>query len=120
MITDILYASFSATLRELTHLKFLHVEMCHFFGQFCSDRIFIFHFFEKPVYSNADPSGGKKWKTASGKQLLAFAICFYWQRILHDTKEKQRISKFEKGLFATIKILLLCIAIYFCKMSGFT
>ena len=106
---------------ELTHLKFLHVEMCHFFGQFCSDRTFIFHFFGKPVYSNADPSvGKKKRKTASGKPLLAFAVCFYWQRILHDTKKKQRISKFEKRLFPMIKILLLCIAIYFCKMSGFT
>ena len=64
--------------------------------------------------------GKKKRKTASGKPLLAFAVCFYWQRILHDTKKKQRISKFEKRLFPMIKILLLCIAIYFCKMSGFT
>lgn len=45
------------------------------------------------------PVEGKKWKTASGEPLLAFAICFYWQRILHDTKEKQRISKSEKRLF---------------------
>lgn len=43
-------------------------------------------------------------KSADEKLLLAFAVCFYWQRILHGSKKKekekrQRINEFQKIVF---------------------
>lgn len=66
----------------------------------CYDMLLPYCSFRKPIFSNAEP---RKKKLLVERPLLVFAVFFYWQRILHGAKDKQRTSRFEKRFFLMVK-----------------